>query len=241
MNRLNVTSAVYALSYVCVALVAAGLGPLIPIKADQMDRKPTDFKWAFVFKGVGCILGTVLGLKIEQLFSLHRAMGAAYLLVGVCALLTYQTTNMIVFECIFMAVEFSKMVVNVCTTVCILRSHITLGEAWVKSFHFCYGIGAFVSPLIIKAMHLDAFWIYAAAVLPVASFLLLTRPKFIELTTGTEAIQILSSRENSTELQSTPPKLNVLLACLLFFTTGNEATFAGWLTSYGRMGNRLPV
>lgn len=239
MNRRNAITAAYALSYVCVAFVAAGLGPLIPIKAEQMNRTPTDFKWAFVFKGVGCLIGTLLGLSIEKLGGLHRTLAIAYLLVGGCALITYFTTNMLLYECVFLLVEMCKMLVNVASTVCILRTQ-TTGEAWVKSFHFCYGVGAFVSPLIIKAMKLEAFWVYAAAVVPVVALLFVIKPKFVDKTAITSQTNILQNNTESSQRQ-VPMKLNILLAALLFFTTGNEAAFAGWLTSYGRMGDRLPL
>lgn len=52
----------YSLGFVLFAFNAGGMGPLIPIKAEEMNRHQTDFSLLFVFKGAGGFLGGITGL-----------------------------------------------------------------------------------------------------------------------------------------------------------------------------------
>lgn len=102
--RKIIYSSVYALSYIVIAFAAAGLGPLIPVKAKVMGLEATDFKLVFVFKGAGCLLGALLGLRIEKLMTLHRAMAIAYLLTGASSLVVYLAEALFLFELMFLVI-----------------------------------------------------------------------------------------------------------------------------------------
>jgi hypothetical protein len=80
---------------------------------------------------------------------LHTAMSLSFLVIGLCSLGVHLSTHLLALDLLFLFIETAGMVVNICSTVCIFRLHKEKGEPWIKSLHFCYGIGAFVTPLLI--------------------------------------------------------------------------------------------
>jgi hypothetical protein len=56
----------------------------------------------------------------------------------------------------------------------------------VKAFHFCFGIGAFTTPLLLKAFGVKAYIGYAVLTVPIAGFLLIAK----EVRSDFEAVSV---------------------------------------------------
>ncbi|OQY30653.1 MAG: hypothetical protein B6243_09915, partial [Anaerolineaceae bacterium 4572_5.2] len=92
--------------------------------------------------------------------------------------------------------------------------------------HFFFGVGAFLSPIIIAQMVLMsgditwAYWILALLILPVAIGLLML-PSPTQQTPSKERLAKVADRS-----------LLMLIVVFLFFYVGAEGSFGGWVFSY---------
>ena len=123
MSRETLYSAVYCLGFVLFALSAGGMGPLIPVKAAQMDLDQTDFSLLFVFRGAGGFLGGLIGLFLERLIGLHKAMALSFTVMALGSYVIHATSSLFVIELTFLLLDASGNVNNICSTVCISRIH----------------------------------------------------------------------------------------------------------------------
>lgn len=143
------------------------------------------------------------------------------------------------------------MIVNVCTTVCILRAFLKKGEPWVKAFHFCFGVGAFTTPLLLKQFGAQAYIGYAILSLPVVVFLLgwkqleegvpVAEQTIVNEETAINESTVAEDKELIKKDLEIPLRFDLLAACFLMCSTGNEGIFGGWITSYGTIGDRMPL
>jgi FHS family Na+ dependent glucose MFS transporter 1 len=101
----------------------------------------------------------------------------------------------------------------------------------MNGMHFCWGLGSFLSPLVIaQAVRMSgsitwAYWVLALLVVPAAVWL---------LRVPSPAAQSASKQESEALPQSaSSEKLLVgLIALLLFLYAGAEASFGGWIFTY---------
>lgn len=227
-------SVAYCLGFVLFALTAGGLGAVIPVKADDLGLPETDFGTLFIFKGAGGFVGGLLGLALEKVMGLHTAMAISFSVIGVCSVGVHMSAGLLSLDLLFLLIETAGMVMNICSTVCIFRLHGSRGEPWIKSLHFCYGVGAFLTPLVIGQLGMAAYSIYACVAVPMGLFMLLTKEKQAD-TVPLEMKEDGQASSGSIPEAEIPLDYDVILAAFLLCGTGNEASYGGWITSYGTM------
>jgi hypothetical protein len=106
---------------------------------------------------------------------LHRAMSLAFVVMGFASCVIDYTESLFIIELMFLLIETAGMTINICSTVSITRLHGIRGESWIKSLHLCYGIGAFISPLLINAFGIRSYTIYGFLAIPFFVFMLVTK------------------------------------------------------------------
>jgi hypothetical protein len=106
---------------------------------------------------------------------MHKVMSVAFVVMGIAFYGIDATENLFVIEVMFLLVETADIIINICSTVCIVRLHSSKGEPWIKSRHLSYGMGAFVSPLLISVFGIRSYTIYGFLAIPFVMFLLLNK------------------------------------------------------------------
>lgn len=81
----------------------------------------------FVFKGFGGFLGGALGLILEKFIGLHKAMCVSFLVLGLGCVGLDRSEHLFLVQILFLFMETAAMVVNICSTVCLLRLHTDKG------------------------------------------------------------------------------------------------------------------
>jgi FHS family Na+ dependent glucose MFS transporter 1 len=107
---------------------------------------------------------------------------------------------------------------------------------YMNGLHFCWGLGAFLFPLIVSQVLLAsgestwAFWMLAALLLPVAVWLLrLSSPR--AHTAGPGSADTTLGTEQPAH-RARAGIIVLLVTLLLFLFVGAEAGFGGWIYSY---------
>jgi MFS-type transporter involved in bile tolerance (Atg22 family) len=143
-------SLTYCSSFILFGLIGAGIGPLIPIKAAEMNIKETDFGIAFMLKGAGGLLGSFVAPLLESYMKLNKILSLSCILLGICSAVISDTNSMLIFSSMFFLLGMSIMFINILSTVAIIRIMPKRNtEAWIKALHFSFGIGAFVTTLYV--------------------------------------------------------------------------------------------
>lgn len=252
MGRETIYSVVYCLGFVLFAFNASGMGPLIPVKAEQLGLEQTDFSLLFVFKGAGGFLGGVIGLFLEKLIGLHKAMALSFAVMALASFVVNATSSLFVIELMFLLIDATGNIMNICSTVCISHIYHSRAEPWIKSLHLCYGVGAFITPLLIRAFGVKSFFIYAIVAVPFALFMLFTteieqgivmadlnEPEKPQTQPDGQLEQNSPQSEiklpNAEPITTIPMTFDLLAACLMMLATCNEGVYAGWISSYGVM------
>jgi FHS family Na+ dependent glucose MFS transporter 1 len=97
---------------------------------------------------------------------------------------------------------------------------------FMNGLHFCFGVGAFVSPLVVaQALRLSgdiswAYWILASLIAPAALWIL-------RLPSPTAP-----SNHNDNETYRSSPLMVVLIAIVLLLYVGAESSMGGWIYTY---------
>lgn len=122
--------------------------------------------------------------------------------------------------------------------------------------HLCYGVGAFITPLLISAFGVKSYFLYSFVALPFILFMLLTKeiegpshlPDLNEPDNNKPQIEMDAQLEQqspqsesrqptatNTLTSNIPLSFDLLVACLMMLATCNEGIYGGWISSYGVM------
>lgn len=102
-------------------------------------------------------------------------MAISFTIMALSSYVVHSTSNLFVLELMFLLIDATGNINNICSTVCISRMHLTKAEPWMKSLHLCYGIGAFITPLLISAFGVKSYFLYTFVAIPFVVFMLFTK------------------------------------------------------------------
>lgn len=126
-------------------------------------------------------------------------------------------------------IEGTHYVICTACNVCVLAISEHHAGSSITLINAMFGVGALLSPLIIRQLQTQAYYLYAAAYVMGAglSFYL---PTPIQVTDQPEKNNEISTERSGITLGSR--KMVVLVGLGLFLISGIESTFSGWMPSY---------
>lgn len=225
------TSGYYGL-FVCLGL---GMGIFGPTIADVSAQVGTPAKVLGVLGLVGSIgytVGTFLGGRLfDRVVRGHVLLGTAEL-VAAGLLATYPLAHafwMLVVIVLLRGVL--EGMVNTGTNTLLLWTHGDKASPFMNGLHFCFGVGASLSPLLVGAFiswsvgYRAAFWAVAAFA-ALMSLWMLVSPGSPD---PREHVARAASTGNGAVIRWAPV---VLAALYLFFYVGGEIAFGTWISTY---------
>jgi len=218
----------YGICFVSLGLGMASLGPLLPYLADNVGVTLAKISFLFTASSLGYLLGSAGGGRLYDRFKGHRLMVIALLLMIVASILIPLIP---VFYLLLVGVFFFGLgqgTVDVGGNVNLLWVFQSRVGPYMNALHFCFGVGAFLSPIIIhNVMKLAGgaltwpYWILATLFLPgLVGLLSLESPKNPE------------KDEDDQKPKKIDYRLVVLIMMLYFVYVGVETGFGGWIFTY---------
>ena len=216
----------YYAAFVALGLASASLGPTLPGLAEHTQSRLAQISSLFAARSLGYLIGSILGGRLYDRTYGHPVMaGGLFLMAGMMALAPL-TTSLWALTATILILGLAEGVLDVGGNTLLVWVHREKVGPFMNGLHFCFGLGAFLSPLIIAYAMLRggdifrAYWTLAVLLLPGAVWLLrVSSPAAPVVSPGG-----LTGRANG--------RLVALIVAFLFLYAGAEVSFGGWIYSY---------
>jgi len=215
----------YYAVFVAIGLIAASLGPTLPGLAENTGSMLSEISFLFTARSLAYMMGSFLGGRLYDRVSGHMVMGSCLLIMVVTMFLVPLTSLLWVLVVIFLVLGMAEGSLDVGGNTLLVWVHRDNVGPYMNALHFFFGLGAFLSPIIIAWVVLVsgsiawAYWLLSLLVLPVAIWLFVV---------SSPPVKILSKNN----LDSVDNLLVVLVAIFLFLYVGAEVSFGGWIFTY---------
>jgi FHS family Na+ dependent glucose MFS transporter 1 len=221
-------TASYYAAFIALGLVGASLGPTLQSLAENTHTEIGTIGLLFTMRALGYLVGAVLSGFLFDRWPGHPVMGLALLGLATLMALTPLTPLLAGIIAIFLLLGVAEGCVDVGGNTLLVWAHRGDVGPHMNGLHFCFGVGAFVAPIIVAQVvtlggaTLWAYWALAALCLP-----------------GAVALMRLPSPAalRDAEAGASPPINYWLVAVFaLFFLlfVAAELGFGGWLASYAQ-------
>ena len=224
-GKISKTVAYYA-AFICLGLVAASLGPTLPGLAEHTRTRLGEISFLFTARSLGYLIGSFRGGRLYDRVPGHPLMGAVLLIMAAMMALAPLISMLWILAAVLLVLGVAEGMLDVGGNVLLVRVHPRNLDPFMNGLHFFFGVGAFLSPIVVvQAVLMSggitwAYWMLALLVLPVAVYVLrLPSPE-----TQT-APRIGSDRKAD-------PVLIALIAICFYLAVGAEVGFAGWIFTY---------
>ncbi len=217
---------VYFVVFVALGLGGVTLGPTLQGLADHTRSSLSQISIVFSARAFGYMVGSFLAGRLYDRRPGHPVIAAVLIIMAATLFLTPLVPTLWLLAAVLVLLGVAEGGVDVGGNTMIVWVHGSAVGPFMNGLHFFWGVGAFLSPIIIAQTVLLsgditlAYWVIAALMLPPAIALLR-----------------LPSPHAHTHAAGRPVgPLNVKLALLLmaFFCVyvGGEGTFGGWIFTY---------
>jgi FHS family Na+ dependent glucose MFS transporter 1 len=231
-RRASVQTLGYYAAFIALGLVSASLGPTLPGLAQNTGSPLAHISLLFAARSSGYLAGSLLGGRFYDRTAGHPVMGGSLLVMAAMMGTAPLLTQLGLLACAIFALGTAEGALDVGGNTLLVWVHQERVGPFMNGLHFFFGVGAFLSPLIVAwAMPEDgaiagAYWTLAVLQLPAAAWLLRHPSPSGHAASGAASRERVNGR------------LVALIVLFFFLYTGAEVAFGGWIYSYA-VGLRL--
>jgi FHS family Na+ dependent glucose MFS transporter 1 len=225
-GRLSRTSAYY-LAFIALGTAGAVLGPTKQGLANNTQTQLNQISILFTAGSLGYLLGSLLSGRLFDRTPGHPIMAAGLILMAAMLGLAPLAPLLGLLIALFLFLGMAQAAVDVGGNTLLVWTYGDQVPPFMSGLHFFFGLGAFLSPLIIGlVVALSggiswAFWALAILMLPAAIWLLGLPSPALQGDTQTDVSRPVDN------------KLLALLVIFFFLHVGAELSFGGWIFDYG--------
>lgn len=224
-GRIPKTIAYYA-AFVALGLATASLGPTLPGLAAHTHTLLSEISYLFTARSLGYLLGSLLGGRLYDRAPGHPVMAVGLLVMVLMMGLAPLMPLLWLLTAALLTLGVAEGTVDVGGNTLLVWVHRHKVGPFMNGLHFFFGVGAFLSPIIIAQALLSSgditagYWILALLMAPVAMTLArLPSPP----------ARTISRDEPADRINYL---LVVLIALFLFLYVAAEVSFGGWIFTY---------
>jgi FHS family Na+ dependent glucose MFS transporter 1 len=216
----------YFATNVALGLAAAALGPTLPSLAKSTGSTLGQMGILFSARSLGTLLGAWRGGRLFDRWSGNPLIAGVLLVEAALLAIVPIATHLWLLSTIFLLMGLMEGILNVGGNALLIWLHSANLGPFLNGLHFFFGLGSFLSPIIVaQALLLGsgfqaAFWILALFRLPIAIWIM-RQP---------------SPRQqggNSTvNGEITRPGSITLIVLFFFLYVGAEVSYGGWIFTY---------
>lgn len=216
----------YYLAFIGLGLTAASLGPTLPGLAAQTGSHLSEISFLFTGRSLGYLLGTWFGGRFYDRTPGHPVIFAVLATLTLTLALIPLLPSLWLLTAIILVIGLAEGGLDVGGNTLLVWVHRHRVGPFMNGLHFFFGLGAFVSPIIVAQAILHtggiawAYWMLALLILPIA---------FYVLRLPSPAAQKVSANDPSGRVNRL---LVALIILFLFAYTGAEVAMGGWIFTY---------
>ena len=221
------TTAAYYLAFIVLGLILAVLGPTLPYLARQTGSELSQVSFLFTARALGGFSGALLSGRLYDRRAGHPMLVATLLIFIVSLALAPLIPLLWLLSVLLFAMGLAEGALDVGVNTLLVWVHGRDVGPFMNGLHFFFGVGAFLSPIIIAQVLAFngevrwGFWILALLVLP-ALFWIWRLP-------SPRPPQV---KKEAQDAPRTDAGLVLLMALMLALYVGAEVGFGGWIFSY---------
>ena len=216
----------YYLAFIVLGLITGVFGPTLPDLAKNTQATLNQISIIFAVRSLGYLIGSFLAGRLYDRVRGHWIFATVLLATAMAFVLIPIIPLLPVLIIVLFALGIAESAIDVGGNTLIVWVHHDRVGPFMNGLHFFFGIGAFISPIVIAQVVLStndfrwAYWLLAMLVVPVAIwFTRLPSPSIEHETRRAENIK-------------TNSLLLVLIAALLFIYVGVETGYGNWIFTY---------
>lgn len=216
----------YYLALMALGLTTASMGPTLPGLAAQTGTRLAEIGFLFTARSLGYMLGSLAGGRLYDRVRGHSLLAAALVAVAAAMAAVPLMPRLWLLTAVLAALGLAEALVDVGANTLLVWVHRDRVGPFMNGLHFFFGIGAFLSPILVAQAALRsegiawAYWLLALAVLPGAAWL----ARLPSPSNGVVAERGTAVRPNAA--------LVALMAAFLCLYVGAEMGFGGWVYTY---------
>lgn len=224
-ERLSKSIGYYA-AFIVLGLASAALGPTLPGLAEQTDSQLSEISFLFTAHALGYMVGSFQGGRVYDRLPGHQVMVFGLALIAVTLVAAPLVPLLWLLTAVIGLLGLAQGLVDVGGNTLLVWVHRDQVGPFMNGLHFFYGLGGFVSPMIVAwmvSLNGDITWAYWALAL-----LSLPAVAWLARLSSPPAPQT-SSAESAGPVN---PWLVPLIAFFFTLYVGAETSLGGWLHTY---------
>lgn len=216
----------YYAAFIILGLISAILGPTLPGLAEKTGVLLREISFLFSARSLGYLCGSLFAGQLYDRFPGHRVMALALGLIAVVLALTPLIPLLWLLIAITFILGIAEGTTDLGGNLMLVWVHRAKVGPFMNGLHFCFGLGAFLAPVILAQVLRAstgiqaAYWILAGLAVPVSFYI------FSQSSPAPEK----STSEG--ERKPANPTLVALVAIFFFLYVGAEASYGGWIYTY---------
>lgn len=225
----------YCAAFVALGLTTASLGPTLTDLATNTGAILSQISYVFTTRSFGYLLGSFLGGRLYDRRPGNPLMGTVLLLMALSMALVPVIPILWILTAVLLLLGMFEGTLDVGGNTLLVWLHGEKVGPYMNALHFFFGVGAFLSPVIVAQILnitggiIWAYWILALLMLPVAVGLLrLPSPPAPAETHARPEGDAAAASSHSNAL------LVTLIAAFFFLYVGSEGSFGGWIATYAK-------
>lgn len=231
-------TAVYYAAFISIGLVSAILGPTLPALAANTGTIVGEIGFLFTARSLGYMIGSMFGARLFDRLPGHRLMAAMVVVISLALALTPVIGQIWLLTAVLFLTGFAENMVDVGANTLIVWVHREKVGPFMNGLHFFFGVGAFLSPIVVAQvlLHSDgviwAYWLLALVILPVSPLLGMQPSPTARRELADTAVSHSTGQPTDEPTGQTNVPLLLLIMAFLFLYVGMEIGFGGWVFTY---------
>lgn len=225
----------YYAAFIILGLTSAVVGPTLPALAAHTQTELSQISLLFTVGALGYLLGSVASGRLYDRLPGHRVMALALAaIIGALALIPALPLLWLLLS-IMLLMGFSQSTLDLGGNTLLVWVHREKVGPFMNGLHFCFGVGAFLAPIIVAQARLRTgdiawgYWTLALLAAPVlAALLWLPSPA------------IRKNGDAAGAPLTVPWGLVALIAGMLLLYVAAETSFGGWIYTYALQTGVIP-
>jgi FHS family Na+ dependent glucose MFS transporter 1 len=225
MNWLR--TAVYFLIFITIGLASAIIGPTLPNLAANTQTALSEIGFLFTARSLGFMIGSLFGSRLFDKIPGHWLLAVTVIMMSATLGLIPVIGHIWLLTAVLLLLGVAENMVDVGCNTFITWIHRDNVSPFINALHFFFGIGAFLSPIVVAQVLLrsdgisGAYWLLALVIFPVSLLVgFLPSPTAVHQQTDEQTNQSINYR------------LIILVMAFLFLYVGVEIGFGGWVFTY---------
>ena len=221
----------YYFLFICLGLDLAILGPTLPALANQTHSRLGQMGLVFLVGAIGYTLGTMVGGRVLDRVRGHPVLGIAQLFAAVLIFFIPLAPWFWLLLAILVCKGFAEGVINTGANALLIWTHGEKASPFMNGLHFFFGLGSFLSPLLVAQVvgmadgYRWAYWV-------LAGIAALVGLRMVTMSGSPHPAPAHSTETGQAARGPVPYALIISAMLFLFFYVGAEISFGGWVYTY---------